>query len=795
MSMSMLTICQIAGILAAYCIVIIVLPYLFLQKRLAKYTASEQIAGYFLVGNFYVIYLVFLLQFLKMSCQATLLIGTAMPFILVRLHKRKGHIISDINDLYNLILNILRKETGFKTIFTKLNERFFKPHLAKLAKRIIKYAPDIILTLLIAAGVFYIYGYAAITEFGYKASDIPVHNFWVNEMTDNNIFSQGVYPHGFHCIIYYFHTAFGIKTYTLLRVFALIQTLFIYLTLLLSLKIICKSRFTPYIGTAVYLMIEMSADLPFSRFLSTLPQEYGMLFIMPAGALAIRFFQEYAAMLAEKDNDKKEDIKKRVIEYLAGFAISFSLTLTVHFYDTMPAGIFCVGIAIGYCFRFCRWRYFWRIMLTGIISVMLAVLPMAVGVAVGHPLQGSLYWGLNVINGTANESEQTETIVIDKNGNEIHVVGDVDEEFLEQLINGGEDIEWQTVSGKEASEKDSIEYETEGEDIKEKESTLKSLGTGLKLKFQLILKELEMYCTNSSETVALIMLGAIAALLVLGLLSMLLRKVDYGGMLLSVGFYMVFMLIFQSTVALGLPELMQPSRVCIFFCYAMGLVWALVADGVLYIVFGWMKKKTFMNFLALLSIAAGSYTAVSCDRVRNPMTVNALEPNEAIVCLENIIKQHDNFTWTLVSANDERQMILDYGFHYEMITFLREIRNIKNNKEITIPTEHVYFFIEKQPINYAGSANGLELKRVSEEGASLPINMDSGTGAYQTDERWNTMSHMYYWALEFQKIYPNEMQVYYETDDFVCYYLHQNVESVYNLAIDYGYNNPKRQEE
>ena len=51
------------------------------------------------------------------------------------------------------------------------------------------------------------------------------------------------------------------------------------------------------------------------------------------------------------------------------------------------------------------------------------------------------------------------------------------------------------------------------------------------------------------------------------------------------------------------------------------------------------------------------------------------------------------------------------------------------------------------------------------------------------------MSHMYYWAQAFKKLYPNEMEIYYETDDFVCYKLHQNV------AIDYGYNNPQEQEE
>lgn len=102
--------------------------------------------------------------------------------------------------------------------------------------------------------------------------------------------------------------------------------------------------------------------------------------------------------------------------------------------------------------------------------------------------------------------------------------------------------------------------------------------------------------------------------------------------------------------------------------------------------------------------------------------------------------------------------------------------NLEKNSEITFPTEYVYFFIEKQPINYAGSANGIDLQPVSEEGANTPVNTGGGISAYISDTRWKTMSHMYYWAQAFRKLYPNELEVYYETDDFVCYKLHQNVE-------------------
>ena len=37
-------------------------------------------------------------------------------------------------------------------------------------------------------------------------------------------------------------------------------------------------------------------------------------------------------------------------------------------------------------------------------------------------------------------------------------------------------------------------------------------------------------------------------------------------------------------------------------------------------------------------------------------------------------------------------------------------------------------------------------------------------------------------------MYPNEMKVYYEDDDFICYEIKQDTSALLNLAIDYGFN-------
>ena len=108
---------------------------------------------------------------------------------------------------------------------------------------------------------------------------------------------------------------------------------------------------------------------------------------------------------------------------------------------------------------------------------------------------------------------------------------------------------------------------------------------------------------------------------------------------------------------------------------------------------------------------------------------------------------------------------------------------------LTIPTPKIYFFIEKIPIDY-----GIEEKyegsgrRVSDEGARQKLPTDSGLGIYKGASRYTVMSRMYYWAQEFRKLYPNEMSVYYETENFVCYEVTQNVYRLFDLSIDYGYN-------
>lgn len=102
----------------------------------------------------------------------------------------------------------------------------------------------------------------------------------------------------------------------------------------------------------------------------------------------------------------------------------------------------------------------------------------------------------------------------------------------------------------------------------------------------------------------------------------------------------------------------------------------------------------------------------------------------------------------------------------------------------------LYFFIEKDVINYAGvmgDYNKID-HRVSAEWAKEAVPNTGGLDPYMRTNRMIVMSRMYYWAQEFMRLFPDDMEVYFENDDFVCYAVEQEDYALFNLAIDYGYN-------
>ena len=615
----------------------------------------------------------------------------------------------------------------------------------------------------VIAALFWIYGRQLILTYGYRASDIPVHLNWINQMSRGNLFASGVYPFGFHCMVYYLHAVFGFDTYVILCVFYLVQVFFIHIVLLAMLKLLCRSLYLPYAGIMVYILGSFWARQTYSRFGSSLPQEFGMIFVIPSVYFLIRFLQT-----------EKKNLKNRETKLILGcFALAFSLTLAIHFYGTMIAGLCCIGIAVGFCTRFLNKEYFRRIMLTGIISVFLAVLPMGIAFAGGTPLQGSLGWGLSVINGDSSDTEDTsENEAAQKQAME---------EMAARLIENTQN------SNSESAQTGEIPIITEApkHSLTDKAREIPKKMKNLR---EMMIRRIQEFIINSQEQwCAYAVLAGIAVLILLGLMFIILRRITYGEMLMSAGFCMGILTLLLCAGNLGLPVLMDPARCSIYYVYLLIVSITVLGDGLLYLIF--MPRiltipRNVVSFILTVSMAAGM---IHQGLVKTPDFISDYVSNGAFTCLTNIIKENKDETWTIVSANDETQMGLDHGWHYETITFLRKQEHINKDTKLIIPTEKVYFFIEKIPLNYSVVYSGSG-QSISKKGASQSLPNSGGIGMYQGEGRWILMSRMYYWAQAFMEMYPNEMKIYYESEDFVCYVISQNMYHQYNFAIDYGYN-------
>lgn len=790
--MTTLVILRFLGIFAVYTGVTLALPALMFRRILRGRSLAEQFLMCYTFGNFYIINIVFLLQLLHISNFFTLAGLTAVLSIVIGGRVNRIPLKQQAGNTWHLFGKLLRGRMKLKSaIFLFLGKcaEGIKRLVKFFYRHIVKNPIQSMLLLGIGVCLCWIYGRQIILVYGYRASDIPVHMSWINEMSRGKIFAKGVYPFGFHCMIYYLHAVFRFDTYVILCQFFFAQVIFMHLVLLAMLKQLCKTKYIPYIGTFVFLLGNFWSGQTYSRFYATLPQEFGMIFVIPSIYFLIRFFQIPKQKLADKETRLT----------LQCFAMAFSLTLAIHFYGTMIAGLCCIGIACGFCFRFLRKEYFCRIMFTGICSVFLAVLPMGIAFATGTPLQGSLGWGLSVINGGKSsssteaeaETDEAETLEVSTGDdkNTVRVVkpdGTVMEIDVSDLPSAQENEsggQMQTETTAPAVPKVSF-----GEKIR------KIPGKAKNALSEMSSRILEFIIKLDVKNIGYMILASFALLLLLGFIFCVFGQTEYGAMLMSMGFCMWIVTILLCAGVFGLPPLMDGARCSIYYVYLLSAALTALADGLLYMVLPLRKLRLVRNAVSLAVTAAVLMGMFQNHMIKQSDFSSGFVMNGAITCLSNIIHENEDKTWTIVSANDETQMGLDHGWHYETITFLRGMETLEKNTKVIIPTKTVYFFIEKIPGDYAVSY-AKSGQSISRKGASRSLPNVGGIGMYQGEGRWIVMSRMYYWAQAFMELYPNEMKVYYEDNKFICYKIEQNMYHQYNFAIDYRYNQNKMQDE
>lgn len=775
MSFNVVTALWIAKIFVLYTLMVVVLPYFVMRSFLKGRSLSQKFLICVVSGNFFYIMIVLLWGLLHIT-NRYVLIGTTLVLPFSVICRKRGEIWRKyLQSPWIYIRRLFNRENSFRFVLKRI-VIWMKRTTKKLTKRLGKYLcrslPEMV--LFVGCSCFILWYFSITNHFGPRTSDLVVHMYWINSVDDGILFCEGIYPFGMHAMLYYLHAVFDIPTVRLVLLFGTVQAFYIFTMLLVFLKEICRYRYTPYLGYMAFAVGSYIVNDRYARYYSTLPQEFGMIFLLPCAVAAIRFFraaqrerEEYKRMQEQKILYTKIDGRQRIREstvQLWVLIISVGLTFSAHFYITIIAGILLISVGIAYIKLLFNINILKRLAIAAIVSILIPITPMAIAYAMGTPLEGSLYWALGVMGVDMSDEPEEDSVA-------------------------EQDVENQS------SEEDSRYWNKETEDVNvENVAPIQKLSLGERLKQywnnirQSSVSVLESLIFDKPTIYKIWKLCMVASICLIPVMWIA-KEWEYSRYLMMMLIYTGLLLVLFISGRIGLPVLLDESRSSIFFAYTALVCVSMTVDAILLLVNRIIQIKGLWQNTTLVLVGIFAVQMVLTEQIR-VKTVNSssLERDGAALCVYDIMEKYPDEKWTIVSCNEERNMISPVAWHYEVIDFLDSMENYKEDDEMYIPTQYVFFFIEKKSINYAlGEFSDVDAT-VSQSWAEKELPVKSGLSQYSSTNRIIMNSRMYYWALEYQKRFPNEMKVYYEDDDFICFYIEQNEYYLNNFAIDYGYN-------
>lgn len=789
MSLELVTIREIVQVFIAYLFCAFLVPYFIFRRHFARTASfSEKFLICFLTGNFFMINIVYLLFLLHIGNHTTLFLFTLIPVLAAWYKGNRPPVGRFLHLLYQSVQRYLSGETKLRTVFFLLLvplKRSVRKTAHSIKKHLCAHWLEWCMLVLCLGFTLWLSSYQTVHTYGYGTSDLVVHNKWINGLEDGEIFSSGIYPYGLHNIIYFLHAIFGFDIYVLLRVFGPVFSVFIYLMLYILLRRVCSSKYTPLAGLYLYSIPSVFNTWATIRYQWTLPQEFAMLFLYPCSYFLLQFFnRKYEERKKEKELKKQGKLYGWLTIYhlrpstisLILFAMSFSLTFTTHFYITIIAFFLCLAIALSFLPLTLHPGYWKGILTAGILSMVIAIAPMGIAYAQGTQLEPSLNWGLEQIHGNQDTSGTQQESA---NSGSDTDTGAAASATASSIYSSGQ--------SQSAGRKDSTPKASLAEKLQSQAATLKAFSLSLLNRFYMMQGTVINSLQDTRAVVAVSFL-----LLAVSIVLILCRRKIYYRNLAALALYTWFMIFLHCAPAFGLPTLMDNSRTRIFLAYSIPLVIACAIDCLnTFLAPGLHRFRRLREVPALFLIGLLIIGTLTRNGLRQPSGTYALQSKGEMICNYNIMNNFPEKKWTIISTTDDLHIIGDKGWHTEITDFLGAMNNYSEESLVQIPTPYVFFYIEKNTLDYSNFYNFSDsiatVGKVSTAAARRTCRY-TGSQTYFPSNRHILESKFYYWAKAFQKLYPNELRVYYEDEDFICYYITQNEYHLYNFAIDYGYN-------
>lgn len=650
-----------------------------------------------------------------------------------------------------------------------------------------------LLLILVIYGMIY-FTYGAFQDYSFGFGDQYVHHSWLYALTQGQVFLDGVYPQGMHCVIYAAHTLFGIEIYSCLLFFAGIHSAVFLISAYIFLKSVLKWKYSPIIVMAMFLSFDalcIDEIYGMSRLQWTLPQEFGF----PTVFICATFLLKYL-----KD-PKRESIKKFFNENLIVFTLALAASLAIHFYPTIIAFFACVAITIPLYKKVFNKKNFGQLCIAVLAGLIIACAPMGIALLSGIPFQKSIDWAVAVIEGDDRQYERKDGPVIYYEGSDL----------------GEEDSVATQVAGNAVYEGPEVVKEPTMMEIV-KESNL-SFGDKTVLIRNKICKSIKdeyyaSFFTLFGKERSIVILVSVPVIFLVWLIYRIyasvavkngkkIKKNYFDTYIIIIICAMTFAIMYNPT-KLGLPSLIAGSRLCAigrFFSEAL----VVASFDFVMILLSKILPKAVTGGIATLSAAGVFVFTALTGNFHGFLYYELTRYNSAVLSTIEITSELDPKSFTVVATTDEIYQVIEEGFHEESLKF----SNHAMEETYTIPTQYVFLYVEKKPIEYAQShfftgPKWLGLEKYPEFYNSMvsqcpeisqseiyDIGEDDilytfgSQSSVNTNLETRTMleSQIYEWCKEFDEKYPGELKTYYEDDNFVCYYFEQNPRSLFELAL------------
>lgn len=646
-----------------------------------------------------------------------------------------------------------------------------------------------ILSVLILFAIAY-FSYGAFQNHSYGWGDMYVHHAWIYGLKEGNIFSAGVYPEAMHCFIYSMDVLFGISIYSCLLFLGEIHVAALLVAVYCLFREILKSRYTVYLILAAFLTIDVvciDEIYGMARLQYTIPQEFGLYTLFLCTLYLIRFL-------------KREN--KGFDGNLFLFMTSLAASLAIHFYVTIMAFFLCASFAVFGLNQIFRKKNFGVLVTAVILGVVISTLPMVLAFASGIPLQGSLNWGMNIINGTDTKEGRSQAVQTS--------TGESSEAMTGITAEKGSENASSLPSQSQLDSQQGTVIEMESSTNVPKTPLVKRVADAVIRSLKLVYQYGYVQLYGRSRAGWLLRFTIIAAILTLVnvVISIVrLKKISFSMYAGITTASFLFMLLYAAPF-LGLPEIIAGARLCLPEQILLLAMMAIPADELFFL----LEKTKAGHFVPQISLAGvlAIYAGTNYFGVFHGYLYYELTRyNAAVELTSEIMDAYPQYSYTIISTTEELYQSVEDARHEEILDFYNKSRLV----DYYIPTEYLFFYIEKNPIYYSqyhffsgprwlaqdkytkyyeystavlSIGDGIEHSEISEEavGESL-LTTSKASDAYSVIiNRTILESEMYHWCQEFKTRLPNEIKVYYEDENFICYVVKQNPAHLYNLNLE-----------